>query len=294
VITGVCKSPYLMAGTLVTLCFGEQTLGEYLVTEVSHQLECNSVYKSTFKAISNNAQVIPTSIPPPPQAAPQLAVVKKNDDPAGQGRVRVQFQWQTESQLTDWITVMSPDAGGSGEKVAKNRGFVFLPEVGNLVMVGFRNQHPDAPFVMGSLHHGSIASGGGQGNKTKSLTTRSGSTVTLDDEAHTATLMTSPDARLHLDNAGHVTIQAKTSFTIQCGESSFEMKADGSILLKGKILTLKGANQIDLNSSQGQGLVNLGNDGKNVTIKGQNISLTGTNNLISGETKINGGNTFIN
>jgi len=52
VITGVCKSPYLMPGTLVTLCFGQQTLGEYLVTEVSHYLECNSQYKSTFKAIA--------------------------------------------------------------------------------------------------------------------------------------------------------------------------------------------------------------------------------------------------
>jgi hypothetical protein len=147
---------------------------------------------------------------------------------------------------------------------------------------------------MGSLHHGSIASGGGQGNKTKSLTTRSGSTVTLDDEAHTATLMTSPDACLHLDNAGHVTIQAKTSFTIQCGESSLEMKADGSISLKGIALTLEGANQIDVNSSQDQGLVNLGNDGKNVVIKGQKISLTGKENHISGKSTLDGGDVLIN
>ena len=159
-------------------------------------------------------------------------------------------------------------------------------------MVGFRNQHPDAPFVMGSVHHGQVAGGGGAGNKTKSLTTRSGSTVTLDDEAHTATLMTSPHTSLHLDNAGHVTIQAKTSFTVKCGESSFEMKADGSILLKGKALTLEGATQTDLNVQQG--LVNLGNDGKNVTIKGQKISLTGKENHISGKSTLNGGDVFIN
>jgi uncharacterized protein involved in type VI secretion and phage assembly len=206
--------------------------------------------------------------------------------------VRVQFQWQEGSQLTDWITVMSPDAGGSGEKVAKNRGFVFIPEVGDLVMVGFRNQHPDVPFVMGSLHHGDIASGGGQGNSNKSLTTRSGSTLTLDDEAHTATLMTSPDARLHLDNAGHVTIRAKTSFTVQCGESSLEMKADGSILLKGKTLTLEGATQTDLNVQKG--LVKLGNADQDVTIKGQNITLTGKENHISGKSTLDGGDVFIN
>jgi hypothetical protein len=145
---------------------------------------------------------------------------------------------------------------------------------------------------MGSLHHGSIASGGGQGNKTKSLTTRSGSTVTLDDEAHTATLMTSPDARLHLDNAGHVTIQAKTSFTVQCGKSSFEMKADGSIALKGIKLTLEGSTQTDLNIQKG--LVNLGNAGENVVIKGQNISLTGKENHISGKSTLDGGDVLIN
>jgi hypothetical protein len=104
--------------------------------------------------------------------------------------------------------------------------------------------------------------------------------------------MTSPDARLHLDNAGHVTIQAKTSFTVQCGESLFEMKADGSILLKGKTLTLEGATQTDLNSKQG--LVNLGNAGKDVSIKGQNISLTGENNHISGKSTLDGGDVFIN
>jgi len=63
-------------------------------------------------------------------------------------------------------------------------------------------------------------------------------------------------------------------------------------VLRGKNLTLEGATQTDLNTEQG--LVNLGNAGKDVTIKGQNISLTGQNNHISGKSTLDGGDVFIN
>ena len=87
---------------------------------------------------------------PSPLAQPELGVVKKNDDPDGQGRVRVQLHWQEQDTMTDWIQVMSPD-GGSSDKVAKNRGFVFIPEVGDLVMVAYRDGNCDAPFRAGQF-----------------------------------------------------------------------------------------------------------------------------------------------
>lgn len=49
-------------------------------------------------------------------------------------------------------------------------------------MVAFRYDDPNRPFVLGSLFHGKSGTGGGSSNKTKSLTTRSGCTITLDDE----------------------------------------------------------------------------------------------------------------
>ena len=177
-ISGNCKIPYLSVGTKLTIMMGaEEELGQFLVTEIVHQLEVGNQYSSRFKAVGGDINVIPVAIRQAPAAEPQLAVVKKNDDPAGQGRVRVQFQWQEGDNMTDWIRVVTPDAGGSGDKVAKNRGFVFIPEVNDLVVVNFRDGNIDAPYVAGSLHHGNIAAGGGKGNKTKSLTTRSGSTL---------------------------------------------------------------------------------------------------------------------
>ena len=80
---------------------------------------------------------------------------------------------------TGWVRVMTPD-GGSSKDVKSNRGFVFIPEVGDQVLLGFRHGDSARPYVMGSLFNGVTGCGGFAANHKKSLTTRSGSTVTFD------------------------------------------------------------------------------------------------------------------
>ncbi|MDJ1493625.1 phage baseplate assembly protein V [Cytophagaceae bacterium DM2B3-1] len=217
-ISGDCKTPYLSVGYKVKIMLGETELGEYLITEITHHLGTGGKYISHFKAIAGDVHIIPSPVIPSPSCEPELAVVRKNDDPQQQGRVRVQFQWQDGDNMSDWIRVMSPDAGGNGDKVAKNRGFVFIPEEGDLVMVGYKDGNPDAPFVLGSLHHGKIGSGGGKGNKTKSLTTRSGSTVTLDDDKGSVTVSDPSGNTIILHGDGTMTIKAPNKLTIESKE----------------------------------------------------------------------------
>ena len=229
ILSGTCRVPTLSIGTRVKIMMGpqeSQVLGEYLVTEVSHCLQSGDRYQAHFKAVYGNLEVIPGPILQAPPAEAQLAVVRKNDDPRGEGRVRVQFQWQEGDNMSDWIRVLTPDAGGSGEQVAKNRGFVFVPEVGDLVMVGFRDGNCDAPYVSGSLHHGHIAAGGGKANKTKSLTTRSGSQVTLDDEAGSVTVSDPSGNRVVLHGDGTLTISAPKRITIQSEQVQIVAKKD--------------------------------------------------------------------
>ncbi len=226
-LTATCKIPYLVPGTKLTIMMGLDTeLGEFLVTEVSHHLKTGNQYSSSFKAVAGDINVIPTPILKVPTAEPQLAVVKKNDDPQGQGRVRVQFQWQEGDNMSDWIRVATPDAGGSGDKVAKNRGFVFIPEINDLVVVNFRDGNVDAPYVASSLHHGKIAGGGGKGNKTKSLTTRSGSTVSLDDEKGSVTVSDPSGNVIMLHGNGTITISAPTCINIQSEQINIIAKKD--------------------------------------------------------------------
>ena len=72
-----------------------------------------------------------------PLAETQMATVLSNADPQGKGRVRVRMNWQTDGMQTSWVRVMTPD-GGSSKDVKSNRGFVFIPEVGDQVLLGFR------------------------------------------------------------------------------------------------------------------------------------------------------------
>ena len=130
-----------------------------------------------------------------PLAETQMATVLSN---AGKGRVRVRMNWQTNGMQTGWVRVMTPD-GGSSSDVKSNRGFVFISEVGDQVLLGFRHGDPARPYVMGSLFNGTTGKGGFDSNHKKSLTTRSGSTVTFDDTAHTILLQTTHANKIFID-----------------------------------------------------------------------------------------------
>ena len=143
-----------------------------------------------------------------PLAETQMATVLSNADPQGKGRVRVRMNWQTDGMQTGWVRVMTPD-GGSSSDVKGNRGFVFIPEVGDQVLLGFRHGDPARPYILGSLFNGVTGSGGFAANHKKSLTTRSGSTVTFDDTAHTILLQTTRANKIFIDELnGIITISS--------------------------------------------------------------------------------------
>ena len=143
-----------------------------------------------------------------PLAETQMATVLSNADPHGAVRVQVRMNWQTNNMRTSWVRVMTPDGGGSKD-VKSNRGFVFIPEVGDQVLLGFRHGDPARPYVMGSLFNGTTGKGGFDSNHKKSLTTRRGSTVTFDDTAHTILLQTTRDNKIFIDELnGTITISS--------------------------------------------------------------------------------------
>jgi len=138
-------------------------------------------------------------------------------DPKNQGRIRVKMLWQqTKNLRTPWLRVMTPDAGSSGE-VSTNRGMVFIPEVGDHVMLGFRYNDPNRPFVMGSLFNGTTGNGGQSQNHLKSIFTRGGSTITF-NELETSILVKDPSGNTwFMDGAGNISVTAPNDITITAG-----------------------------------------------------------------------------
>jgi type VI secretion system secreted protein VgrG len=173
----------------------------------------------------------------------QQAKVMSNNDPKKQGRIKVQMNWQRGQQQTDWIKVMTPDAGGPS-----NRGFVFIPEVGDYVMLGFRYNDPNRPFVIGSVFNGTTGAGGGSGNNSKTIKTKSGSTIAFQEDKKSITITDGAGNSVALDGAGNISVSSSASISLSTGSSSLTMKSDGTIDLNGKKVIINGSETLKHNS----------------------------------------------
>ena len=242
-ITAESQVPTLRVGSVVSLYssflervgnLSEESLGNFIIIEITHEVSQGSYYKNRFKAIPATIKAMPSPKVRMPLAETQMATVLSNADPQGKGRVRVRMNWQTDGMQTGWVRVMTPD-GGSSSDVKSNRGFVFIPEVGDQVLLGFRHGDPARPYVMGSLFNGTTGGGGGQGNNCKSLTSRRGSSLKLDDSKGSVTLHDKGGVSMNFDGAGNQTLATRASATTTVGQdaSVLRMDKDGNIDLSG-------------------------------------------------------------
>lgn len=231
----------------------KNSIGTYIITEITHVAGMGDSYQNYFTALPSSIPTLPCPDVPLPVAHTQQAVVVSNEDPKKLGRVQVKMNWQTGPMQTSWIRVLTPDAGTS-DKVATNRGFVFIPEKGDQVMVAFRYDDPNRPFVLGSLFHGKSGTGGGSSNKTKSLTTRSGCTITLDDEKGSVTIADPTGSTIILNGDNTITIDAKDKITIHSKEleiladEKIRIEADSEVEVLGKTSTFEGKSEAKIKS----------------------------------------------
>ena len=267
-ITAESQVPTLRVGSVVSLYssflervgnLSEESLGNFIIIEITHEVSQGSYYKNRFKAIPATIKALPSPKVRMPLAETQMATVLSNADPEGKGRVRVRMNWQTDGMQTGWVRVMTPD-GGSSSDVKSNRGFVFIPEVGDQVLLGFRHGDPARPYVMGSLFNGTTGRGGLEGNHMKSLTTRSGHTIKLNDSLSSLgiTIKDIKGNSIHIDSVGDdIIINAKRNITINAGETftvnarEMEVNIDRDIIEKigkNKISTI--GNKISLEAME--------------------------------------------
>jgi len=215
----------LKVGALVDVSFkrlGKSSSHRQMrIISVQHHLQAGGQYTNTFKAIPSSAEAPPAIKYNKPVTHPMLAKVLSNED--AQGRVQVQFMgWQQDngSQQTDWIRVASSSAGNSNA-VSTNRGFMFIPEVGDQVLVDFENGNPDKPFVAHSMYHGQNGAGGGSGNHIKSIVTKSGCMIQFDDtDSQGSVTVTDPSGNtFYLDGQGNVNVTAPKNILLSAGEN---------------------------------------------------------------------------
>ena len=188
-----------------------------------------------------------------------------------------------------------------------------IPEVGDQVMVNFIHNHPDRPFVIGGMFHGKAGAGGGQGNNVKSLSSKSGNIICLNDGAgieikdkngNYVTLSGSGDVTTFVSNDNtedignnHTTnVTTKTTINVGKDQSVLTMDNAGNISLEGKTqIELKvGENKITIKEdsitiSVGSGMLDMNSEDNALLVTQNNLSLHSKS-----DTSINAtGNTYV-
>ncbi|MGE8552487.1 MAG: type VI secretion system Vgr family protein [Chryseobacterium jejuense] len=217
-VSGKTTVPFLYTGCVADLAMRKPDSNQtshfttLMMTEVNHEVDARGYYTGSFQAIAEGTGFMPKPDFIMPKAESQVATVISNVDPLNQGRIQVRFDWQL-NDTTHFIRMMSPDAGGT-DAISQNRGFVAVPEIGDQVMVGFEYHNPDFPFAMGGMFHGNVALGGGVNNHLKSIQTRSGIKVLMNDANGSVTIQDPSGNIYYMDGGGNINVTAPNKITM--------------------------------------------------------------------------------
>jgi type VI secretion system secreted protein VgrG len=210
--TGSSRNQSLMAGNTLTVEGMLDAKGTYGLVRVAHQWTpqgyLNSFVCTPWKNYRN---------PNPPEARTWNGIVSArvtgHNDPKKMGRIQVQFFWQ-EDGSTHWARATSPHAG-------PDRGFMFMPEVGDEVAVAFEDGDPERPVIIGSLWNGQqTAPRFGyfgedvEPNNVKRILTKSGNRIQIVDNEgqETITVATPGKTKISLTEKNGQTNQPLISF----------------------------------------------------------------------------------
>lgn len=249
-IKGIGKTCRIRIGEIIDVSFPDRMklppLGKFRIVGIEHEVRRDGHYSNSFVGVPDGTVHIPVPDMKRPLALPELATVKENNDDKGQGRVKVAFDWQKNGKTTNWIRVQTPNAGVSGA-VPKNRGWVFVPEIGDQVMVSYEHGNPDRPYVTGSVFHSGSGKGGDKDNKVKSIITRSGNAIVFDDETGSIVITDQTGKQLiMLDGTDAITVMAKKSITLTNEAESVIVMDDKSIGLQADTIALEGRKSVTL------------------------------------------------
>lgn len=219
---------------------------EILITELIHYFSSDETYSNHFNGIPSECDYPPYSNSDVyPFATSCRAKVKDNEDPNGLGRIRVQFDWQAQLEddmMTPWLRMAQPYAGGG-------KGFSFIPEIGEEVMIDFEGGNAERPYVKGTLYNGVddvdgawVASNNSH-NKVKAIRTRNGHTIEIHDEGNDGyiriydnekenyILTFSTDQKLiKLESTGNIELYAKNDIIMHAGHD-INASADNDIFI---------------------------------------------------------------
>lgn len=286
-------------GSLIELKgLGKRFNGNMFVGSVTHTIEDNEWLTEAGAGVSPmNITDEPDVVSPtaagflPGLQGLHVAVVKKLDgDPQKEYRIQVELPWLDGKSKLLWARVATMYATGG-------MSTFFLPEPGDEVLVGFMNQDPTHPVVLGSLYgvkHKPPFEFEAK-NNTKAIVTREKLRIEFDEEKKVITVSTPGKNTLEISDDGkHIklTDQHKNEITMDSGGITLTSSKDITLKAKGNI-TMDATMKLSGTAKQDASL-----EGLNVKVQakiGASVKGNATAELsASGQTTVKGAMVMIN
>ncbi|HTL37094.1 MAG TPA: phage baseplate assembly protein V [Kofleriaceae bacterium] len=171
---------------------------------------------------------------------PMIAIVTDNKDPQKLGRVKVKYPNLSDKDTSWWAPIIMLGA-------SKNRGWFFIPEKDDEVLILFEHGDLNRPLVVGAIWNGKDkpADKNGGKNERRIIKSRSGSKLTFDDDKNQLILE---------DGAGIgiITFEAdKNKITIEAKQGDVCFQAPkGEIKVVAKSAEIKGGTNLEIHAGK--------------------------------------------
>ena len=258
-------NPKIIAGIKINLTgIGKRYSGKYFVTSATHiynaagydvHFTVSGRYPQTFNQLlhsgkggANQRGLVEGVV---------VGIVTNVQDPDNYGRVKVKFPWMQNGATeieSYWARIAMPSAG-------KERGFYFLPEVNDEVLIAFEHGDPSTPYIVGALWNGKDAppetnADAHKNGKTvhRIIASRLNHKIVFDDSDDKPSI-------LIMDKTG------KQSVLIDSNKNSITIEAAGNMLIDAK-------GNIDIKSG---GNINISATG-NIKAEGVNVDVNAKGN----------------
>lgn len=246
---GKCEGIATLApGATVALAgLGARFDGKAFVSAVRHEFDLVQGWKThvQFGGVTIPDHRAGFSAPPAGGLAARagglhIGVVDSNEDPAGEHRVKIRLPLAGQDSQGVWARQASPDAGGQ-------RGFFFRPEIGDEVVVGFFDEDPRSPVILGMLHSSAKPAPlpGSDSNHEKLYQSRSGMRVYFNDEKKILTIDTPAGNSITLSE------EDKSLVLADQNQNSLKLSPDGISIESSKALILKAGTRLALEAETG-------------------------------------------
>ena len=206
---------------------GKRFSGEYYVTSTTHSFSQIEGYSTSFVVSGRSPYTLLDLVesdadprPTVPGGGVVVGEVTNIKDPDNLGRVKVKFPWLSDELESDWARMCAPGGG-------KTRGFQWLPEVNDEVLVAFEHGDIHRPYILGGLwskkdeppakNSELVAS---DKTKLRALTSREGLHLTMSDESGKRSIrIAAPEDESKLE--------------IRCDDKVVEILSNGDITITG-------------------------------------------------------------